>query len=63
LDNPNPHPVESETISKRIQKNPNIWPELTPKSGSCTPLLQVYWFGDLAIFENIWLQNVWFGEI
>jgi len=34
----NPVPVESETISNPIQKNPNIRPEWTLKSGSCTPL-------------------------
>jgi len=39
LDNPNP--VERETISNIYPKNPNIRPDWTPKSGSCTPLLQI----------------------
>jgi len=40
LDNPVPNPVERKTISNpsQIQKNPNIRPDWTPKSGSCTPL-------------------------
>jgi len=38
LDNSEPDPVDRETISNPNPKNPNIRPDWTPKSGSCTPL-------------------------
>jgi len=35
----NPDPVERKTISNPNPKTPNIRPDWTLKSGSCTPLL------------------------
>jgi len=35
----NPDPVERKRYPIQIQKNPNIHPNWTPKSGSCTPLV------------------------
>jgi len=46
----NPGPAERETISN--QKNPSIWLDWTPKSGSCTPLVL-----ETATFETeTWLK-------
>jgi len=41
LDNSDPNPVERKMISNpiQIQRNPNIRPDCTLKSGSCTPLI------------------------
>jgi len=39
LDNPDPDPVEEETISNPNPKNSQYPVGWTPKSGSCTPLV------------------------
>jgi len=40
----------------QIQKIPNIWPDWTPKSGSCTPLVpasRTWWSA------HIWVKQIW----